>query len=169
MRNIKSKISNLHLVFLALVGVILAGCEVPTNEPMYKLSDLQGLWLETHVKDMQHYVRFTTEQSDETGYLLGREWDEEEDIFESDLLEARETLGHPGNGWFKYLFEVMDGGLTEIHLMDNGGAEIPKIYVVSKLTDTELEYYEKDYKNIKFYFSKVVEPNGEENHDEEGV
>ena len=41
--------------------------------------------------------------------------------------------------------------------MDNGGAEIPKVYVVSVLTDTKLEYYEKDYTSNKFYFSKVVE------------
>jgi len=40
--------------------------------------------------------------------------------------------------------------------MDNGGAEIPKIYVVSKLTDTDLVYYEKEYPSIKFNFTKVV-------------
>jgi hypothetical protein len=40
--------------------------------------------------------------------------------------------------------------------MDNGGAEIPKIYVVTVLTDTELAYYEKDHKSIKFTFEKVV-------------
>ena len=72
-----------------------------------------------------------------------------------DLIDARQELGHPGNGWFKYQFETK-GNLTEIHLMDNGGAEIPKVYVVSKLTSTELQYYEKDHKNIKFSFSKVV-------------
>ena len=40
--------------------------------------------------------------------------------------------------------------------MDNGGAEIPKVYVVSKLTETDLEYYEKDRKQVKFYFEKVL-------------
>ena len=40
--------------------------------------------------------------------------------------------------------------------MDNGGAEIPKVYVVTLLTDTDLSYYEKDHKSIKFSFSKVV-------------
>ena len=115
------------------------------NKPEYQLSDLQGLWLENNT---EHYVRFTKEQSDETGYLYGREWDEAEDITEDDLLPK-------GNGWFKYLFETT-GSLTEIHLMDNGGAEIPKVYVVTVLTDTELSYYEKDHKSIKFSFSKVV-------------
>lgn len=150
--------SSFKYVLFAIIAIALSACNIIGNkDPMYKLSDLQGLWHETQKPDMDHYVRFTTEQSDENGFLLGLEWDEAEDIYESDLLEARETLGHPGNGWFKYQFEVMDGGLTEIHLMDNGGAEIPKVYIVTKLTDTELEYYEKDWKNNKFYFEKVVE------------
>ena len=144
------------LTLLTLVALVFSSCGLFNNKPEYKLSDLQGLWHETNSPDLEHYVRFTTEQSDETGFLLGREWDEAEDIYESDLLEAREELGHPGNGWFKYKFETT-GDLTEIHLQDNGGAEIPKVYVVSKLTDTDLEYYEEEHKNIKFSFSKVVQ------------
>ena len=62
-----------------------------------------------------------------------------------------------GNGWFKYLFETANQKLTEIHLMDNGGAEIPKIYVVTKLNSTTLEYYEKDHKAITYRFQKMVE------------
>lgn len=135
------------LLAIAFFGVVLAGCSFfgDNNEPTYRLSDLQGLWQEN---DTQHYVRFTTEQSDETGYLYGREWDEAEDITEADLKPH-------GNGWFKYLFETA-GKLTEIHLMDNGGAEIPKVYVVTKLTDTDLVYYEKEYSSKKYYFSKMV-------------
>lgn len=38
--------------------------------------------------------------------------------------------------------------------MDNQGAVIPKEYVVSKLTNSELEYYESDDKKNKFYFTK---------------
>jgi hypothetical protein len=100
-------------------------------------------------------VRFTTEKSDEASYLYGREWDEAEEIYEQDLIDTREILGYPGNGWFKYLFKT-NGDLTEIHLMDNGGADIPKIYIVSKLNETTLEYYEKDHSGIKFKFEKVV-------------
>ena len=137
---------NFRFLFLALVGIALASCDMfNKTTPSYQLSDLQGLWQENNT---EHYVRFTKEQSDETGYLYGREWDEAEDITEDDLLPK-------GNGWFKYLFETT-GSLTEIHLMDNGGAEIPKVYVVTVLTDTELSYYEKEHKSIKFSFSKVV-------------
>ena len=145
------------LALLALVGLAFSSCGVFNNKPEYKLSDLQGLWLEDKdTTQVMHYVRFTTEQSDEPTYLYGREWDEKEDVFEKDLLDFLAKHGIHGNGWFKYLFETT-GDLTEIHLMDNGGAEIPKTYVVSKLTDTELKYYEKDRKNISFSFSKVVE------------
>ena len=136
-----------ELALVALVGIAFSSCSMlgGDKEPSYRLSDLQGLWQENNT---QHFVRFTTEKSDEANYLYGREWDEAEDIFEEDLKPY-------GNGWFKYLFETT-GSLTEIHLMDNGGAEIPKVYVVTKLTSTDLEYYEKDRKTNKFAFSKVV-------------
>ena len=140
---------SIQFLFLAFVAVALASCDMfNKTTPSYQLSDLQGLWLENDDVTFGHYVRFTKEQSEETGYLYGREWDEAEDITEDDLLPK-------GNGWFKYLFETT-GSLTEIHLMDNGGAEIPKVYVVTVLNDTELSYYEKDHKSIKFNFTKVV-------------
>ena len=48
----------------------------------------------------------------------------------------------------------MKADLTEIHLMENGGADIPKVYTVRKLTDTEL-LYEDDFKNVHS-FQKMV-------------
>lgn len=140
------------ILLLALVGIALAGCNLFNKPTEFQLSDLQGLWQENKT---MHYVRFTTENSEETGYLYGREWDEAEDIYEKDLLDFLAEYGIHGNGWFKYKFEK-NGNLTEIHLMDNGGAEIPKVYVVTLLTDTDLSFYEKDHKSIKFSFSKVV-------------
>jgi hypothetical protein len=138
-----------HFIFvLSILACAFTSCINWGNggdEPTFQLSALQGLWQED---DTQHYVRFTTEQSDEAGYLYGREWDEAEDVREEDLLTH-------GNGWFKYLFET-NGQLTEIHLMDNGGADIPKVYVVSVLTNTRLEYYEKDFPAFKYYFNKIV-------------
>lgn len=140
-----SKFSNLRWLLVAVIGITVCSCN--PNKPTFYLQDLQGLWQENNT---EHFVRFTTEQSDEAGYLYGREWDEAEDIYEEDLLPH-------GNGWFKYLFETNNQQLTEIHLMDNGGAEIPKIYIVTKLTSTTLEYYEKDHKSISFSFQKMVE------------
>lgn len=141
------------ILLLAWLVIALAGCNLFNKPTEFQLSDLQGLWQENKT---MHYVRFTTENSEETGYLYGREWDEAEDIYEKDLLDFLAEYGIHGNGWFKYKFEK-NGNLTEIHLMDNGGAEIPKIYVVTLLTDTDLSYYEKDHKSIKFTFTKVVE------------
>lgn len=149
MKNFKSQISNLKLLLVAILGVALSSCSMigGGGSPEYRLSDLQGLWLQKN-DTTEHYVRFTSEQSDAAGYLYGREWHEAEDVEEEDLKPY-------GNGWFKYKFETK-GDLTEIHLMDNGGAEIPKLYIVSKLTSTDLEYYEKDRKSNSFSFSKVV-------------
>ena len=138
-----------YLAVAAVLGIAMSSCSLiggGSDTPTFKLGDLQALWEENNT---QHYVRFTTEASDETGYYYGREWDEAEDVFEDDLLPY-------GNGWFKYELKT-SGTLTEIHLMDNGGAEIPKVFVVSKLTDTSLEYYEKDRTSSKYYFTKVAE------------
>ena len=138
-----------HFIFvLSILACAFTSCINWGNvdpEPTFQLSALQGLWQEDNT---QHYVRFTTEQSDEAGYFYGREWHEAEEDREEDLLTH-------GNGWFKYLFETK-GQLTEIHLMDNGGADIPKVYVVSVLTNTRLEYYEKDFPAFKYYFNKIV-------------
>lgn len=140
-----------YLALVALVGIAFSSCSMiggKDKEPSYQLSSLQALWQENNT---EHFVRFTTEQSDETSYLYGREWDEAEDVLEEDLLPY-------GNGWFKYKFES-NGKLTEIHLMDNGGAEIPKVYVVTKLTSTDLEYYEKDRSAISSISPKSLRPN----------
>ncbi len=147
MKVFSSQNSVFRILSIVVLGIAMTSCGLfNNNNPEYKLSDLQGLWQENNT---EHFVRFTTEQSDEAGYLYGREWHEDEDVFESDLKPY-------GNGWFKYLFET-SGNLTEIHLMDNGGAEVPKVYVVSSLTSDKLEYYEKDRTSNKFSFSKVVE------------
>lgn len=131
--------------FLVVIAVAMTSCFGPSNEPDFVEADLLGLWQETGT---EAYVRFTSEKDDTGAYKYGREWDESEDIFESDQLPY-------GNGWFKY--KLVKSDLTEIHLMDNGGAEIPKIYVVTKLTDTALQY--KDDFGTTHSFDKVVEKN----------
>ena len=115
----------------------------PPEVIKFKEADLLGLWQETGT---EAYVRFTSEQDEAGEYKYGREWDESEDIFESDLLPY-------GNGWFKY--KLVQSDLTEIHLMDNGGAEVPKVYVVTKLTAGDLEY--KDNFGTTHIFEKVLE------------
>ena len=105
-----------YLALVALVGIAFSSCNMlGPSQPEYRLSDLQGLWLENGDTVVGHHVRFTTEQSDETGYLYGREWNDnewyDEGSYEEFLIEQRERQGYPGNGWFKYLFETT-GSLT---------------------------------------------------------
>lgn len=133
------------LVFgiLVLVAVAMTSCFGPSNEPSFVEADLLGLWQE---EGTEAYVRFTSEQ-DETGeYKYGCEWNEGEGVYEEYLLPY-------GNGWFKY--KLVKSDLTEIHLMDNGGANIPKVYQVVKLTAGELEYRDEYKKTHRF--EKVLE------------
>ena len=139
------------LSVLAVIAVTMTSCwNVPEPEVVFDEANLLGLWSKGDATGLDsvpvEFVRFTAEQ-DETGeYKYGRQWDESEDIYEEDLVPY-------GNGWFKY--KLVKSDLTEIHLMDNGGAEAPKVYVVTKLTDTELQY--KDNFGTTHLFDKVVE------------
>ena len=137
------KKKSLLIGFLAVVAIVMTSCFTPEPEVVFLEADLLGLWQE---KGTEAFVRFTDEQ-DETGeYKYGREWDESEEMEE-------EYLQPYGNGWFKY--KLVKSDLTEIHLMDNGGADIPKVYVLTKLTDTELQY--KDNFGTIHFFDKREE------------
>ena len=130
---------------LALLALTMTACFGPGPKPEeveFKQADLLGLWQE---QNTEVFVRFTNEADESGEYHYGREWDESEDVFESDLKPY-------GNGWFKYKLVKTD--LTEIHLMDNGGADIPKVYQVLKLTAGELQY--KDDYGKTHYLDKVV-------------
>lgn len=122
----------LVLSALLVVTFVMTSCFGPMNNgPTFKESDLLGLWQE---ENTEAYVRFTNEQDDTGEYKFGREWDEGDGVFESDLQPY-------GNGWFKY--KLVQSDLTEIHLMDNGGAEIPKVYTVVTLTEDVLVYQDE--------------------------
>ena len=125
---------------VAIVAMMMTSCQM--EKPSFQEADLLGLWKEN---GQEAFVRFTTE-ADPTGeYKYGREWNEGEGVFESDLKPY-------GNGWFKY--KLVQTDLTEIHLMDNGGADIPKVYTVITLTD-EVLVYEDEFKR-SHRLNKVV-------------
>ena len=117
---------------MALIALAMSSCKKEADVS-FEEANLLGLWQESGT---QLFVRFTAEKDSTGQYKYGWEWNEAEDVTESDLVPY-------GNGWFKYKLQKAD--LTEIHLMDNGGAEIPKVYTVEKLTDSELVYVD-DYK-----------------------
>lgn len=133
--------------FLAIFGIAfsLTACNFGSkDEVTYTEQDLIGTWKEEGISQ-DVYVCFTGEKDATGEYRYGYEWNESEDVFPEDLKKY-------GDGWFKW--KLVKPNLTEIHLMDNGGADIPKVYKVLKLTDTTLEYQD-DYKNIH-KFSKVI-------------
>lgn len=138
----------IRALMAVVVGVMLASC---AGEPALD-GNLVGLWYES---EAQHYVRFTEEKVDPTyqldsTYQYGYEWVEGtiEDITEEDVLADK-----GGNGWFGWSLTKPE--LREINLMNNNGANIPKVYVITKLTETELQYYEKDHPKNKSSFSRV--------------
>lgn len=126
---------------LAIVAMVMISCQ--SDKPTFQEADLLGLWQEN---GQEAFVRFTAEKDSTGEYKYGREWDESDDMSESDLKPY-------GNGWFKY--KLVKSDLTEIHLMDNDGAEIFKVYTVLHLTEDVLEY--KDDRGITTTFAKVVE------------
>jgi hypothetical protein len=126
---------------LAIVAMVMISCQ--SDKPTFQEADLLGLWQEN---GQEAFVRFTAEKDSTGEYKYGREWDESDDMSESDLKPY-------GNGWFKY--KLVKSDLTEIHLMDNDGAEIFKVYTVLHLTEDVLEY--KDDRGITTTFTKVVE------------
>ena len=125
---------------LAIIAIVMTSCFAnPEPEVVFEEANLLGLWQE---EGTEAFVRFTTETDDSGEYKYGRQWDESEDIYEEDLKPY-------GNGWFKY--KLVKNNLTEIHLMDNGGADIPKVYVVEKLTEYELKYKDDFGKTHHYY------------------
>lgn len=130
---------NLKLLWaLCLATLGLVSCEMEPNQN-FQQEDLYGTWQEVGT---EAFVRFMSPEEDsayveiqadstQVTYLYGCEWDLADDVNESDLV-------YHGNGWFRW--KLVQSDLTEIHLMDNGGAEIPKIYTVTTLTQNELVY-----------------------------
>lgn len=100
-----------------------------------------GKW-QTPSETNSEYNLYYVYYSDGTG----KTWDEGEDVFESDLVEG-------GNGWFTWT--VDEAEMIHIYKMDNGGAEVPQSYTLTKLTATTLEYTGDNSK--KYSFTKSVQ------------
>lgn len=133
------------LALIALIGFAFSSCEnMGKKQKEYFVEDLQGKWCKDGQLD---YRRFATEQASREGYYWGWEWDEGEDVQESD------RTSHPyGNGWFMYT--IQGDQLLEIEKTEYGWADIPKVYIISELTSTKLVYYPKDYPKDKRYYTK---------------
>lgn len=117
---------HLRLFIIAIIAVStvilsMSSCSPEINTEFDKTL-LVGKWQENNSLNFEVY------KADGTGYT----WDEADDVTESEAQHFTWTL---------------EGDvLTHIHIMEMG-AEIPKIYTVTKLTATELSY-EDDYGKI---------------------
>ncbi|MBR0296645.1 MAG: hypothetical protein IJQ95_04550 [Paludibacteraceae bacterium] len=134
-------------IWVALIAIV-AGFASCTQTITYTEDDLHGRWQE---EDKKAYVVYTTEKdtvSDikDKGYLWGYEWDESDAVYEKDVLDEKY-----GNGWFVY--NLNGSQLTHIHMQSNRGADIPKVYTVSVLTNSDLKY--KDSEKVEFSYKKV--------------
>ena len=125
---------------VTIVAMVMVSCQM--DKPTFREADLLGLWQEN---GQEAFVRFTNEPDPTGEYKYGCEWNEDEGVFESELKQY-------GNGWFKY--KLVKSDLTEIHLMDNGGAVIFKEYVVVKLNEYELQYEDG---GKRYYYHKCRE------------
>ena len=112
---------------VTIVAMVMVSCQM--DKPTFREADLLGLWQEN---GQEAFVRFTDELAGE--YKYGYEWNEGEGTFESDLKQY-------GNGWFKY--KLVNSNLTEIHLTDNGFADVPKVYRIVELNEYELQYEDR--------------------------
>lgn len=106
-----------------------SGCK---KEEVGTSADLMGRW-----KTGQQYIVFYADRVEEgvfensQDYYWGKEWDESEDVHESDLK-------YHGNGWFAW---KLDGkNLTMVHQDDHGWVVVPTTFEVTTLTSTTLTY-----------------------------
>ena len=110
---------NLKLISLAIIAVTtiivsMSSCS-PDSDVEFDKTLLYGKWQENKTKNFEVY------NSDGTGYT----WDEADDVTEAEAQPFEWTLEGEN--------------LTHIHIMEMG-ANIPKVYTVTKLTATELTY-----------------------------
>jgi len=125
MKNFKS----ILIAIFALTAIILSfsSCS-PDTDVEFDETLLYGKWQENELLNFEVY------NADGTGYT----WDEADDVTEAEAQPFTWTL--------------KGENLTHIHIMEMG-ADIPKVYTVTKLTAYELAY-EDDYGKIHT-FSKI--------------
>lgn len=86
--------------------------------------------------------RIYTDEYSGNGYYWGKEWDEDEDVSEEDLVDY-------GNGWFEWKMDKND--VLELAATDMNDTRVPFIYTIKKLSDTELIYIEQRSKEKRTF------------------
>ena len=120
------QMKNLKLISLAIIAVTaiivsMSSCS-PDKDVEFDKTFLYGKWQEIRVIDDRiDSTNFEVYKADGTGYT----WDEADDVTEAEAQHFTWTLEGEN--------------LTHIHIMEMGG-NVPKKYIVTKLTSTELTY-----------------------------
>lgn len=142
-----------HIKIVLALVLFMGLVSCTKTEVSFDENNLYGYWQEDGKDD---YLRFLKAEEDtiDGEYKFGYEWDESEDVQESDVVKNRH-----GNGWFKW--KLIQSTLTQLHLTNISEATVPKLYTVKKLTDSELQLQDKDNKDDIEYFHKVVRTNTE--------
>ena len=74
------------------------------------------------------WFRVYYDDYDGDGFFWGKEWNEAEDVQESDL-------NYHGNGWFRW--QKNDNQLLELHTMDANDTPIPKRWILRSLSSQD--------------------------------
>ena len=132
-------------IWVALIAIVAGFASCNQQTITYSEGDLHGRWQE---EDKNAYVKYTVEKDTVSdvkanGYHWGYEWDEGDGVYEEDVLKEKY-----GNGWFVYSLEGEK--LTHINMMSNKGADIPKVYTVTALTNTDLKYQDSTKKTFSY-------------------
>lgn len=116
--------------------------ETPVADPA-----LVGRW--RNAENPQWFKVYLDDYDDEEGYFWGKEWNEAEDVQETDL-------SYHGNGWFRWR---KDGArLVELHTMDVHDIPVPKLWDCRHLTartpDDSLVLISPE-RNTALHFSRI--------------
>lgn len=115
-------------------GAVFFDEEIPEADPR-----LVGKWQN---EENPHWYRVYTSDWESEDYFWGKEWNEDEDVMETDLRWH-------GNGWFLW---KLDGTIiSELSVTDGSLAVIPRQYTFSYLTAEKMTYTEKRDKVVRSF------------------
>lgn len=120
----------LYLTVCIMASYLLVSCE--TDDTSFDESLLTGKWLSDAQTqpDKNTYYKYLANGT-------GATWDTDDDVTEEEAQE--------------FTWSLVKSELTHIHILEMGGT-IPKVYTVTELTATTLEYYD-DFKS--YSYSKI--------------
>jgi hypothetical protein len=121
------------LVIIAVISLLFTSCLPETS--VFDETLLIGRWSRSYTEDNQTKVEYYRYDNDGAGVT----WVPAEDVTEAE------------GQVFTWVLDQSE--LTHIYLMEVSGTTITKIYTVTKLTSTTLEY--KDDFNVTYTFTKV--------------